>query len=1395
MARQIYLENTEIATLNKVYTKNEINEKLSDKVTKAELASALEDLESGIDETKQDKLVSGTNIKTINNQSVLGAGNIEVASVEANPTVSGDEDPLLSIEINNTKYKVEGVTDYNDLHNIPIHPYNGKMIYRAITDGDVITTTSKIHIDVSKESELINFLHEQLGYQVGIGSMRSDLLSFRDTGDGVYRINLEIGYNMTSNIFYVALSGNNIYEVAVDSTSGTFLRLDENNDYVFTGYSDERAYVLYAVDNTFSIINGSIVFIYGATTPLVNDAYYYDDAHFEHIKTGDPLTTLYCTDETINCLTDLTYQEDTSSHFHIKLTGDCDLVSVNYESSDVAILSSLKVDYSRPRGDIFDTWFAFHGIAFNTNRVLDFSTLTLTQFEYDTSYNYLALFDYIPINTDDGATQQLFILERDGNYSLYIGPVENGANNTVVYSDGVWQISDYVFTNFVDTHNISGLFVEKPLYVWDTTTRNFAEDLLCFYNQDQGQYGYILTAILGLIDVYNPILKNGALVNISSGIGQIRVFDNEGWYCGEGSIDSTTKHLTRYSYLGQYKVVDFSAIAGQDIDMPVVVASGSVVDYKTDPVIFQAKASVKKSEIRDAQSKYIPQRLATKLDLNYNLLENTPILNTTTDQLGNLEPEKFYSIPASEIVHPTQNQDISTSANTLLVSKKQLTDLLPTLSYTQRNNSYYYMFVSDYLDGTLEPLFMAAKIYSENTHQYEYMITYELFALYSSEYKGQGDSTIRYGEDGWVCEVSGQPVSSDEVLNSVLPQLQKEVVTDWGRSLYFIGTDAASAFYWPYDEAQIFKTDIDCNINPVLTSDKLKTINGESVIGSGNITINYNQIKYVPIINQDSVIGNIPFIDGLILHNGDKIHFDTNRLISDIQSYLHGLYYGDSGTGSYIFAHGTSSLGMFNVLAYHGSGDYKIIVEILESGGGGSDQNITVFSDNDGAWSNLDSDGNFTLVLSADITITSQWSHINSEWDGSLVSVIGNTYTPEGVGGMFYNRSNNIYKYASVVSPAPYTTSSKVKSCDSVYFDITKGEILAEALSNINYTGTTWNYPSEILFTGTGTSGYWTYDTIKAINATSGNLGYLLLVYKDSSTPVIVYATQAGEINSISYIKGFQNLGQFGEIVLTSKDIQSNVSILSTTPAWNGVVAGSTPTGFIYDKVILESELNTGLATKLNAYNPSGTGDLTMSGSITGSSFVKTGGTSSEFLKADGTIDSNSYAKANGTSSQFIKGDGSLDNHTYLTSVPTNYDTGYSVIWNYDTASGSPYTCGVVYHNFQNVGNFIRYNGYLEVVDHALSNSSLNIFSIGNNMYQSPQNSSVHGFTWGNLDPEGVHEYYVVGTWYSSTDFTPGYVLASDNGKDIRLLFSTSRASIPTGAKIYIEATWVKPVN
>ena len=54
--------------------------------------------------TKQDTLVSGTNIKTINNESILGSGNITVEGSEWMLTSSDDDNGTVVLSVTSTDF-------------------------------------------------------------------------------------------------------------------------------------------------------------------------------------------------------------------------------------------------------------------------------------------------------------------------------------------------------------------------------------------------------------------------------------------------------------------------------------------------------------------------------------------------------------------------------------------------------------------------------------------------------------------------------------------------------------------------------------------------------------------------------------------------------------------------------------------------------------------------------------------------------------------------------------------------------------------------------------------------------------------------------------------------------------------------------------------------------------------------------------------------------------------------------------------------------------------------------------------------------------------------------------------------------------------------------------------
>ena len=88
-----------------------------------------------VDETisgKQDTLVSGTNIKTINGESVLGSGNISINTgtvVEGNPTGNATDGDLIKIKIGS---KIFTIHDYTDAINGKLDKVTGTTTYNQV---------------------------------------------------------------------------------------------------------------------------------------------------------------------------------------------------------------------------------------------------------------------------------------------------------------------------------------------------------------------------------------------------------------------------------------------------------------------------------------------------------------------------------------------------------------------------------------------------------------------------------------------------------------------------------------------------------------------------------------------------------------------------------------------------------------------------------------------------------------------------------------------------------------------------------------------------------------------------------------------------------------------------------------------------------------------------------------------------------------------------------------------------------------------------------------------------------------------------------------------------------------------------------------------------------------
>jgi len=124
------------------------------------------------------------------------------------------------------------------------------------------------------------------------------------------------------------------------------------------------------------------------------------------------------------------------------------------------------------------------------------------------------------------------------------------------------------------------------------------------------------------------------------------------------------------------------------------------------------------------------------------------------------------------------------------------------------------------------------------------------------------------------------------------------------------------------------------------------------------------------------------------------------------------------------------------------------------------------------------------------------------------------------------------------------------------------------------------------------------------------------------------------ENNQVTYIDSFTNYGVdtvYGkEYVIAASSGRADASGITNTPAGN--IAATTVQAAINE---LDSEKG-GLAQD-NTW----AGSNTFTQALTALQFVKSGGTSSQFLKADGSVDSSSYEATitAGTTSQYYRGD------------------------------------------------------------------------------------------------------------------------------------------------------------
>lgn len=136
--------------LSNYYKKSEVDNLLNDKANKSELT------------TKQDQLVSGINIKTINNQSILGGGNIEIQTETGSTDLSNyytkeetDSTFATISQMENKVDKVEGKSLIDDSEIARLATLNN---YDDSTINEQIATLNSSKLDIETyNSDKANF--------------------------------------------------------------------------------------------------------------------------------------------------------------------------------------------------------------------------------------------------------------------------------------------------------------------------------------------------------------------------------------------------------------------------------------------------------------------------------------------------------------------------------------------------------------------------------------------------------------------------------------------------------------------------------------------------------------------------------------------------------------------------------------------------------------------------------------------------------------------------------------------------------------------------------------------------------------------------------------------------------------------------------------------------------------------------------------------------------------------------------------------------------------------------------------------------------------------------------------------------------------------------------------
>lgn len=181
-------------------------------------------------DAKQEALVSGTNIKTINNQSLLGSGNITIQS--------GGGGTATDVQINGSSIVS------NDVANLSVEGTYNASTNKIATEDTIITTTGELSLlNTTTQTDLVHAVNE-VNTKAGVNETAIGDLSTLDTsdkGDLVSAIN-EVNSNMNYGaILFNSTSGTNA-DITLSDTTANYQYIEIFYRTSDSGYSSVKVY-------------------------------------------------------------------------------------------------------------------------------------------------------------------------------------------------------------------------------------------------------------------------------------------------------------------------------------------------------------------------------------------------------------------------------------------------------------------------------------------------------------------------------------------------------------------------------------------------------------------------------------------------------------------------------------------------------------------------------------------------------------------------------------------------------------------------------------------------------------------------------------------------------------------------------------------------------------------------------------------------------------------------------------------------------------------------------------------------------------------------------------------------------------------------------------------------